>query len=142
MKTILTYGTFDVFHVGHLNLLKRARSLGDRLIVALSTDEFNLDMKNKVTAIPYKDRKEILEHLVCVDLVIPETNWEQKIGDVLKYNVDIFVMGHDWEGEFDFLSQYCEVQYLPRTENVSSTMIKNHISSGNTGQVLAADMIL
>ncbi|QLZ58317.1 adenylyltransferase/cytidyltransferase family protein [Citrobacter freundii] len=142
MKTILTYGTFDVFHVGHLNLLRRARSLGDRLIVALSTDEFNLQMKNKVTAIPYKDRKEILEHLICVDLVIPETNWEQKIDDVLKYNVDVFVMGHDWEGKFDFLSQYCEVQYLKRTENISSTMIKKHISSGKSGQVLAADMTI
>lgn len=140
MKTILTYGTFDVFHIGHLNLLKRAKALGDRLIVALSTDEFNWEMKNKVTAIPYRDRKIILEHLNCVDLVIPETNWEQKIDDVLKYNVDVFVMGADWEGKFDFLSEYCEVHYLKRTENISSTMIKNHISSGKNGQLLAADM--
>ncbi|WP_313287254.1 glycerol-3-phosphate cytidylyltransferase [Leclercia sp.] len=142
MKTILTYGTFDVFHVGHLNLLKRARALGDRLIVALSTDEFNLEMKNKVTAIPYRDRKMILEHLNCVDLVIPEINWEQKINDVLNHNVDIFVMGDDWQGKFDFLSDYCEVQYLKRTDNISSTMIKQHISSGNNGQLLAADMSL
>nr|WP_312326958.1 glycerol-3-phosphate cytidylyltransferase [Acinetobacter oleivorans] len=142
MKTILTYGTFDVFHVGHLNLLKRARALGDRLIVALSTDEFNLEMKNKVTAIPYRDRKLILEHLTCVDLVIPEKNWEQKINDVIKYNVDIFVMGDDWEGKFDFLAEHCEVHYLKRTENISSTMIKKHISSGSRGQLLAANMSL
>lgn len=138
MKTILTYGTFDLFHVGHLNLLKRARSLGDRLVVGLSTDEFNLDMKNKVTAIPYKDRKFILEHLTCVDLVIPEMSWEQKIDDVIKYNVDVFVMGHDWEGKFDFLSEHCDVHYLPRTENISSTMIKKHLSSGNRGQIVTA----
>lgn len=142
MKTILTYGTFDLFHVGHLNLLKRARALGDRLIVGLSTDEFNLEMKNKVTAIPYRDRKKILEHLTCVDLVIPEINWEQKKNDVLKNNVNIFVMGDDWEGKFDFLSEYCDVHYLKRTDNISSTMIKKHLSSGKDGQLLAATMSL
>ena len=105
MKTIITYGTFDLFHIGHLNLLKRSRALGDRLIVALSTDEFNLMMKNKVSAIPYRDRKQILEALRCVDLVIPEENWEQKILDVQKHQVDTFVMGHDWEGRFDFLKR-------------------------------------
>lgn len=140
MKTIITYGTFDLFHVGHLNILKRARAMGGRLIVALSTDEFNLEMKNKVTAIPYKDRKKILEHLTCVDLVIPETNWEQKVTDVKKYGVDIFVMGHDWEGKFDFLEEHCEVCYLSRTDNISSTMIKRHISSGRNGQLTAAAM--
>ncbi len=140
MRTVITYGTFDLFHVGHLNILKRARAMGDRLIVVLSTDEFNLEMKNKVTAIPYKDRKKILEHLTCVDLVIPETNWEQKITDVKKYSVDTFVMGHDWEGKFDFLSEFCDVCYLPRTDNISSTMIKKHISSGRTGQLISAAM--
>ncbi len=117
MKTILTYGTFDLFHVGHLNLLKRARALGDRLIVGLSTDEFNLEMKNKVTAIPYKDRKKILEHITCVDLVIPEINWEQKKNDILTHDVNIFVMGDDWEGKFDFLSKYCDVHYFKRTDH-------------------------
>ncbi|PLX88641.1 MAG: glycerol-3-phosphate cytidylyltransferase [Desulfuromonas sp.] len=138
MRTVLTYGTFDLFHVGHLNLLNRARAHGDQLIVALSTDEFNLKMKNKVTAIPYPDRKKILEALRCVDLVIPENNWEQKIEDVLKHQVDTFVMGHDWEGKFDFLNEYCEVVYLPRTENISSSEIKTHISKGRTTQIKAA----
>jgi glycerol-3-phosphate cytidylyltransferase len=137
MSTIITYGTFDLFHVGHLNLLNRARALGNRLVVALSTDEFNLTMKNKVTAIPYRDRKAILEALRCVDLVIPEENWEQKVHDVLRYQVDRFVMGHDWEGKFDFLQKHCEVVYLPRTENISSTEIKHHIAEGKKTQIKA-----
>jgi glycerol-3-phosphate cytidylyltransferase len=137
MSTIITYGTFDLFHVGHLNLLNRARALGNRLVVALSTDEFNLRMKNKVTAIPYRDRKAILEALRCVDLVIPEENWEQKVHDVLRYQVDRFVMGHDWEGKFDFLQKHCEVVYLPRTENISSTEIKHHIAEGKKTQIKA-----
>ena len=137
MKTVITYGTFDLFHVGHLNLLKRAKEYGDYLIVALSSDEFNLKMKNKITAIPYQDRKVILEALRCVDLVIPEENWEQKHSDIIKYNVNTFVMGHDWEGKFDFLQDYCHVHYLPRTENISSTEIKNHISAGKKTQIKA-----
>lgn len=137
MVTVITYGTFDLFHRGHLNLLRRARALGDRLIVALSTDEFNLNMKNKVTAIPYIDRKEILSELKCVDLVIPEENWEQKRIDIESYSVDIFVMGHDWEGKFDFLMDQCKVTYLPRTSNISTTDIKTHISSGNGTQLHA-----
>jgi len=137
MITVITYGTFDLFHRGHLNLLRRARALGDRLIVALSTDEFNLNMKNKVTAIPYIDRKEIISELRCVDLVIPEENWEQKTLDIKKYNVDIFVMGHDWEGKFDFLKSACTVHYLPRTENISTTNIKTHISEGKNTQLHA-----
>jgi glycerol-3-phosphate cytidylyltransferase len=112
-----------------------ARALGDKLIVALSTDEFNLNMKNKVTAIPYEDRKAILEALRCVDLVIPENNWEQKIADVQSYNVSVFVMGDDWAGKFDFLTPYCLVHYLPRTEQISSTEIKRHIASGNNTQL-------
>jgi len=99
-------------------------------------------MKNKVTAIPYKDRKKILEHLTCVDLVIPEINWEQKKNDILTHDVNIFVMGDDWEGKFDFLSKYCDVHYFKRTDNISSTMIKKHLSSGNDGQLLAATMSL
>lgn len=137
MKTVITYGTFDLFHVGHLRLLERARNLGDRLVVALSTDAFNLNMKGKVTAIPYPDRKEILESLRCVDLVIPEENWEQKTTDVGKYGVDVFVIGDDWRGKFDFLKSQCEVIYLTRTENISSTEIKRHIAGGEKTQITA-----
>ena len=136
-KTIITYGTFDLFHVGHLNILKRARALGDRLIVALSTDQFNLRMKNKVTAIPYEDRKTILEAIRYVDLVIPEDEWDQKVRDVEKFEVTTFVMGHDWEGQFDFLKDQCEVVYLPRTEDISSSHIKAHIAKGHTHQIKA-----
>lgn len=135
MSTVITYGTFDLFHIGHLNILKRARSLGDRLVVVLSTDEFNWEMKSKVTAITYEDRKAILEGLRCVDLVIPEVSWEQKIIDVQTYEVDTFVMGHDWEGKFDFLRPYCEVVYLPRTEKISSSEIKLHLASGQKTQI-------
>lgn len=137
MRTIITYGTFDLFHVGHLNLLQRARAMGDRLVVALSTDEFNLKMKNKVTAIAYEDRKRILEGLRCVDLVIAEESWEQKITDVQKFSNTTFLMGSDWEGKFDFLKEYCAVCYLPRTENISSTEIKAHIARGNVSQLKA-----
>jgi len=127
MRTILTYGTFDLLHIGHINLLRRARNLGDRLIVALSTDEFNWVEKNKTCTNSYKDRKVILESLRFVDLVIPEESWEQKNTDVEKYNVDVFVIGDDWKGHFDFLKDKCEVVYLPRTANVSTTEIKNQI---------------
>lgn len=130
MRTILTYGTFDLLHIGHINLLKRAKALGDRLIVALSTDEFNLVEKEKTCANNYEDRKVILESLRFVDLVIPEENWEQKNTDVEKYNVDVFVIGDDWQGQFDFLKDKCEVVYLPRTANVSTTEIKNQILTG------------
>lgn len=130
MRTILTYGTFDLLHIGHINLLRRARNLGDRLIVALSTDEFNLVEKNKTCTNNYADRKVILEALRFVDLVIPEENWEQKTTDVDKYNVDVFVIGDDWEGHFDFLKDKCEVVYLPRTANISTTGIKNLIQTG------------
>ncbi|WP_269913356.1 glycerol-3-phosphate cytidylyltransferase [Acinetobacter sp. HY1485] len=129
MKKVITYGTFDLFHVGHLKLLKRAKALGDYLIVALSTDEFNQASKNKHTVISYQDRKAILEALKVVDMVIPETNWEQKIQDIQQLEVDTFVMGHDWEGKFDFLKDFCEVVYLPRTAAISSSELKNHISS-------------
>ena len=128
MKRIITYGTFDVLHYGHINLLKRARALGDYLIVALSSDEFNA-IKNKQSYYTYEQRKTILEACRYVDLVIPENNWEQKIDDVKKYQADIFVMGDDWKGKFDFLKEYCEVIYLPRTPDVSSTQTKKYIKN-------------
>lgn len=126
MKTVITYGTFDLFHIGHLRLLERAKALaeGGRLIVAISTDTFNWEAKHKRANIPYADRAAIVGALKCVDCVIPEESWGQKEEDVRKYGVDIFVMGGDWEGKFDFLKPLCEVVYLPRTEGVSSTQIR------------------
>ena len=126
MKTVITYGTYDLFHIGHLNLLKRAKALGDYLIVAVSSDDFNLQ-KGKVCEIKDTDRMAIVEAIKYVDKVIPETSWDQKIDDVKKYNVDIFVMGDDWKGKFDFLKDYCEVVYLPRTEGISTSGLKNDI---------------
>lgn len=128
MKRIITYGTFDVLHYGHINLLKRARALGDYLIVGLSSDEFN-KLKNKKSYYTYEQRKTILEACRYVDLVIPEDNWEQKVSDVQKYQADVFVMGDDWTGKFDFLKEYCEVTYLPRTPEVSSTQTKQYLNS-------------
>lgn len=114
LKTIITYGTFDLLHWGHVRLLERAKSLGDKLIVGLSTDEFNT-VKHKEAYHSYVHRKYILEAIKYVDLVIPETDWNQKISDVKKYHVDTFVMGDDWKGQFDFLKNDCQVIYLPRT---------------------------
>ncbi len=125
---VLTYGTFDMFHIGHLNILKRAKKLGDRLIVGVSTDEFN-KIKGKKTLIPYEDRKTIVEAIRYVDLVIPEHSWEQKIEDIKKYDIDILVMGDDWKGKFDHLAKYCEVVYLPRTKGISSSYLKKAIKS-------------
>lgn len=124
MKRVLTYGTFDTLHYGHIRLLQRARALGDYLIVALSTDEFNA-LKGKKAYHSWEERKAHLEALRYVDLVIPENTWEQKPEDVKLYHVDIFTMGSDWEGKFDSLSDLCEVIYLDRTEGISSTMIRN-----------------
>ncbi len=129
MKRVITYGTYDMLHYGHLNLLQRARALGDYLIVVLSTDEFNWNMKQKKCYFTYEQRKKMLEALRCVDLVIPENNWEQKVTDVQLYQADVFVMGHDWEGKFDFLKDYCEVVYLPRTPDISTTQIKADLKS-------------
>ena len=126
MKRVITYGTYDVLHYGHVNLLKRAKNLGDYLIVGLSSDEFNA-IKNKKSYFSYEQRKMILEACRYVDLVIPENNWEQKIGDIQRYQADIFVMGDDWEGKFDYLKEYCDVIYLPRTPEVSSTKTKNYL---------------
>lgn len=128
MKRILTYGTFDLLHYGHIRLLKRAKELGDYLIVAVSTDEFNAG-KGKKAYHNYETRKKMLEAIRYVDLVIPENNWEQKISDVQKYEVDTVVMGSDWAGsdKFDYLKEYCEVVFLPRTEGVSTTQIKQDL---------------
>ncbi len=130
MTKIITYGTFDVLHYGHINLLKRAKSLGDELIVGLSTDAFN-KMKNKTSFYNYEKRKLLLESIKYVDFVIPEENWEQKINDIIKYDIDIFVIGDDWKGKFDYLNKYCKVIYLPRTPNVCSTTTKEYIKENN-----------
>ena len=135
MITIITYGTFDLLHVGHINLLRRARALGDQLIVGLSTDEFNQKMKNKTSIAPYHDREMVLQSLRFVDMVIPETGWDQKPLDIQKYGVKKFVMGDDWQGHFDQLKEYCEVVYLARTENISTTHIKKLVQSMASGKV-------
>ncbi len=127
MKRVITYGTFDLLHYGHINLLRRAKELGDYLIVALSTDEFNSVEKNKICYFSYEQRKSLLEAIRYVDLVIPEENWEQKRQDVKEYHIDTFVMGDDWKGKFDFLKDLCEVVYLPRTPEISSTQIKKDL---------------
>lgn len=128
MKRILTYGTYDLLHYGHIRLLQRAKALGDYLIVALSTDEFN-EIKGKKAYHNYETRKKMLEAVRYVDLVIPEENWEQKISDVKEYHVDTVVMGSDWAGSdrFDYLKDYCEVVYLDRTEGISTTKIKEDL---------------
>ncbi len=143
-KTVLTYGTFDMFHIGHLKLLERLSKLGNKLIVAISTDEFN-KLKGKKTIIPYSQRAEIVEAIKYVDMVIPENNWKQKVEDIKKYNIDIFSMGDDWNGKFDELQEYCEVVYLPRTKDISTTQIKeslNKISDINIEDINRAFEIL
>jgi glycerol-3-phosphate cytidylyltransferase len=132
MKKVLTYGTYDLLHFGHINLLQRAKDLGDYLIVGLSTDEFNKG-KNKKSYHSFENRKMILESIRYVDEVIPENTWDQKIRDVINNNIDIFVMGDDWEGKFDFLKEYCEVIYLPRTVGISTTKIKKDLTMVNNG---------
>ena len=133
MKRILTYGTFDLLHYGHIRILKRAKELGDYLVVALSTDEFNAT-KGKKAYHSYETRKKMLEAIRYVDLVIPENNWEQKIQDVKDYKIDVVVMGDDWAGsdKFDYLKEYCEVKFLERTPGVSTTMIKNDLQLQQT----------
>lgn len=127
MKRVITYGTFDLLHYGHINLLRRAKELGDYLIVVLSTDEFNWDEKQKKCYFSYEKRKALLEAIRYVDLVIPETCWEQKLTDVTEYHIDTFVMGDDWKGKFDFLKEKCEVVYLSRTPEISTTKIKSDL---------------
>lgn len=127
MKKVITYGTFDLLHHGHISLLKRAKELGDHLTVAVSSDEFNLG-KGKVCAYPYEERAYIVEAIKYVDCVIPETSWEQKIKDIQEREIDVFVIGDDWVGKFDFLKEYCEVVYLSRTEGISTTQTKNALA--------------
>ena len=126
MKKVITYGTFDLFHVGHLNIIKRAKALGDYLVVAVSSDEFNAQ-KGKKAYHCDRDRKTILEAIRYVDEVIFEESWDQKIDDIKKHDIDVFVMGDDWEGKFDELKEYCEVVYLPRTKGISTTKIKDDL---------------
>lgn len=128
MKKVITYGTYDLLHWGHINLLKRAKELGDYLVVGLSTDEFN-SLKHKQSYHKYEERKLILEAIKYVDEVIPEEKWGQKARDIIINEIDIFVMGDDWKGKFDELKEYCDVIYLPRTEGVSTTKIKSDLSS-------------
>ena len=126
MRKVITYGTFDLLHYGHINILRRAKEQGDWLVVALSSDEFN-DIKGKKSFFPYEQRKKLLEAIRYVDEVIPEYTWEQKIDDIQKHHIDVFVMGDDWTGKFDFLKEYCDVVYLPRTPEISTTQIKEKL---------------
>ena len=129
MNRVITYGTFDLLHYGHINLLRRAKALGDYLIVAVSTDEFNWNEKQKKCYFSYEERKQLVEAIRYVDLVIPEESWDQKKFDVHEYHVDTFVIGDDWEGKFDFLKdEGCEVVYLPRTPEISTTKIKSELN--------------
>lgn len=128
MKRVITYGTFDLLHYGHINLLKRAKELGDYLVVVLSTDEFNWNEKRKKCYFKYEERKKLLEAIRYVDLVIPETCWEQKITDIDEFRIDVFVMGDDWKGKFDYLKEKCEVVYLSRTPEISTTKIKQELN--------------
>lgn len=128
MRRVITYGTFDLLHYGHINLLRRAKALGDYLVVALSTDEFNWEMKQKKCYFTFEERKRLLESVRYVDLVIPEESWEQKRVDVHEYHIDTFAIGDDWQGKFDYLREEgCEVVYLPRTPEVSTTQIKRDL---------------
>ena len=136
MKTVITYGTFDLFHVGHVRLLKRLRGLGERLVVGLSTDEFNAS-KGKVTVIPYTQRKEILCAISYVDAVFAEESWEQKADDIRREQADIFAMGDDWAGKFDFLDDLVQVIYLPRTPNISTAELKEVISAQHRERIQA-----
>ncbi len=132
MKKVITYGTFDLLHTGHINLLSRAKDLGDYLVVAISSDEFNTN-KGKKAYYTFEQRKAILEAIRFVDQVIPEDTWQQKLEDVNKHQIDVFVMGDDWRGKFDFLADHCEVVYLPRTIGVSTTQIKKDLGEAYFG---------
>jgi glycerol-3-phosphate cytidylyltransferase len=123
MRTVITYGTFDLFHYGHIRLLKRARLLGDRLVVGLSTDEFN-NIKGKAAHMAYIERHELLSSCRYVDEIFEEKCWEQKESDIFAFKANVFVMGDDWKGKFDFLSPFCNVVYLPRTPEISSTELR------------------
>ncbi|AWV91136.1 adenylyltransferase/cytidyltransferase family protein [Bradymonas sediminis] len=135
MKTVITYGTFDLLHHGHVRILKRLRNMGDRLIVGLSTDEFNRE-KGKKTILPYDARKEVLEAVRYVDGVFPEISWDQKRDDIIRVRAAILGMGHDWAGKFDELEEIVEVRYIPRTESVSTTEIKQAAARYNAEQIM------
>ena len=128
MRRVLTYGTFDLLHYGHLNILKNCKNMGDHLTVGLSSNEFNL-LKGKQCEMSFEERKEILQNINYIDQIIKEDNWDQKIEDIKKYNIDVFIMGDDWKGKFDYLKEYCEVIYLPRTEFISTTLLKEIINN-------------
>lgn len=128
MTTVLTYGTFDLLHIGHVKLLQRAAQLGDRLIVGISSDEFNA-LKGKRSLFPYEHRAEIVAAISCVYEVFPEDSWEQKKVDIKRFNADLLVMGQDWQGEFDEMQEFCKVTYLPRTEGISTTELKSALST-------------
>lgn len=134
MKIVITYGTFDLFHVGHIRLLKRLSELGDKLIVGISSDSFN-ELKGKKSFFSYEERAEIVAACKYVDEVFPENYWEQKLEDIKKYDASVFAMGSDWKGKFDYLSDLCEVIYLPRSENISTTQIKKTLSSMNRNEL-------
>lgn len=134
MTTVITYGTYDLFHIGHLNLLRRASELGDRLIVGVSSDEFNA-IKGKKSIFPYEHRAAIVSSLKFVDEVFPEENWDQKRKDITNRHADVFVMGDDWEGKFDEYNDICQVTYLPRTDGISTTQLKNIFSFFRTERV-------
>jgi glycerol-3-phosphate cytidylyltransferase len=129
MKKVITYGTYDLLHRGHINLLRRARELGDHLTVGISTDEFNA-LKDKQAYYTFEERRLVLEAVRYVDEVIPEDTWEQKVNDVQRHGIDVFVMGDDWAGHFDHLKAYCEVVYLTRTEGISTTQIRFELGQG------------
>jgi glycerol-3-phosphate cytidylyltransferase len=135
MKTIITYGTFDLFHFGHVRLFKRLKNLGDRLIVGVSTDEFNA-LKGKAAFFNYQQRIEIVEACKYVDMVIAETDWRQKRSDIIRLNADVFAIGDDWAGKFDELNDICSVLYLERTQQISTTDIKNNLA--NTRPVIVS----
>tara|TARA_Y100001978_G_scaffold56547_1_gene50834 strand:+ start:1452 stop:1832 length:381 start_codon:yes stop_codon:yes gene_type:complete len=126
MIKVITYGTFDTFHYGHFFLLERAKALGDHLTVCISTDEFNMNQKRKIAKLNFSERVRIIKSLNFVDYIHPEKSWDQKILDIKNYNINIFAIGEDWKGKFDFLKSYCDVVYLPRTNDVSSTLIRGY----------------
>lgn len=126
-KKVITYGTFDLLHVGHIRLLERLKQLGDHLVVGVSTDEFNAE-KGKRSVYSYEDRARIVGAIRYVDEVIPEHNWEQKRADIERHGIAVFAIGEDWRGRFDHLSELCEVVYLERTEGISTTDVKSALS--------------
>ena len=137
IKKVITYGTFDLFHVGHVRLLRRLAEIGDHLTVCVSTDEFNAS-KGKVSVVPFEQRIEIVQSCRYVDAVLPETSWDQKASDIVKYGISVFAMGDDWTGKFDDLSEFCEVMYLPRTVSISSTSLKSYVKNEHDEHVKQA----